>query len=107
MKTQTSHKYIVRIQGICGGSPIIDGTRIAVRTIMEYIQQAGYTPEEISQALSLDLAQIYDAMSYYYDHQEEIDKEISENDIEYQRQKALEKGLKIVEYNSRKENVKD
>jgi uncharacterized protein (DUF433 family) len=107
MKTQTGHKYIVRIRGICGGSPIIDGTRIAVRTIMEYIQQAGYTPEEIAQALGLDLSQVYDAMSYYYDHKDEIDKEIAENDMEYQKQRALEKGLKIVEYNSPKADVED
>ena len=39
MKTQTGYKYIVKVQGICGGSPIINGTRIAVRTIIEYIGQ--------------------------------------------------------------------
>lgn len=33
----------------------------------------------------LKLAQVYDALSYYHDHREEIDRELSENNEEYSR----------------------
>jgi hypothetical protein len=33
----------------------------------------------------LTLAQIHDALSYYYDHQDEIEQEIAENTEEYGR----------------------
>ncbi|MFQ6094374.1 MAG: DUF433 domain-containing protein [bacterium] len=79
------HPYITRKEGVCGGEPIIEGTRISVRCIVEYIQYVGYTPEEIVHHLPhLNLAQVYDALSYYYDHKEEIDKAVRLNrDEEY------------------------
>jgi len=41
----------------------------------------GYSPERIKQEIysHLSLAQIYDALSYYHDHQDEIDSEIVAN----------------------------
>jgi uncharacterized protein (DUF433 family) len=38
------------------------------------------TPEElVKEFTQLSLPKVYDALSYYYDHQEEIDREIAEN----------------------------
>ena len=42
----------------------------------------GKTPEEIPQSLPhLSLAQVFDALSYYSDHQAEIERHIEENRI--------------------------
>jgi len=79
MKTKTEHAYITRTPGVCGGEPIIKGTRIAVRLIAEWYRK-GCTADEILEYYPhLDLAKIYDALSYYHDHRKEMDKAIEEN----------------------------
>ena len=74
------HPHITSDPKICGGSPRIDGTRITVRTIATYAFHHGMSPEELLvQYPHLNLASIYDALSYYYDHREDIDREIAEH----------------------------
>ncbi len=76
------HPRIVRRSDISGGEPIIQATRISVRHIVERIQ-AGQSVEDILAALPhLTAAQIYDALSYYYDHQAEMDQLIKESQPE-------------------------
>ena len=70
--TETEHPYIVRDDQILGGEPVIKGTRTPVRAIVE-IWRAGTPPEEIPAGLPhLNLAQVFDALSYYSDHRSEI-----------------------------------
>jgi len=74
------HPYIVIQEGYCGGSPIIAGTKFPVRSVVNYVLKQGMTPEELLKEFThLTLAQIYDALSYYYDHKTEIEHELSEN----------------------------
>ena len=73
------HVYIECKKGVCGGDPVIVGTRISVRLIAE-IEQAGHSVDEIvTMYPHIKHAQVYDALSYYYDHRAEIDKLIVEN----------------------------
>ena len=84
---QTEHPYIVCVAGICGGRPTIKGTRISVRHIAQ-LYKAGDTVEEILQVHPhLKAATVYDAISYYLDHQQEIEQEIAENRFEALRVK--------------------
>ena len=78
--TKTEHPHIIRAKGVCGGRPIVKGTRIPVWLIAGWFKD-GYSPERIKQEIypHLSLAQIYDALSYYHDHQDEIDSEIVAN----------------------------
>jgi len=79
----TEHPYIVRVKGVCGGRPIIKGTRISVRDIAG-LYKAGDTVEEILQTHPhLTPAAVHDAISYYHDHQSAIEQELRENRIEY------------------------
>ena len=79
---QTEHPYVVRVQGVCGGRPIIKGTRISVRHVAQ-LYKAGNLVEEIVQAHpQLSAAAVFDAISYYLDHQPEIEQEIAENRLE-------------------------
>jgi uncharacterized protein (DUF433 family) len=74
------HPYIVSHKDYCGGSPVIKGTKFPVRSVVNYVLRQGLSPEEIVGEFShLTLAQVYDALSYYYDHKENIDQEIREN----------------------------
>ncbi len=68
---RTAHPYIVRDSTIYGGEPIVEGTRTGVRHII-LLFQSGQDPEEIAVGQHLSLAQVYDAISYFYDHEEEI-----------------------------------
>jgi len=77
------HPYIVSHKDYCGGSPVIKGTKFPVRSIVNYVLRQGISPEEMVREFShLTLAQVYDALSYYYDHKETIDREIQENSEE-------------------------
>ncbi len=81
MGIKTIHPYVRQKEGVQGGRPVIVGTRTPVRSIVFY-HKMGDTPEEIQDKYPhLTLAQIYDALSYYYDHQEEIDHDM-ESDTE-------------------------
>jgi uncharacterized protein (DUF433 family) len=61
---------------VYGGKPILRGTRIGVSLIAWQYKQ-GHTVDEILQGYPhLTPAQVHDALSYYFDHQAEIEEEI-------------------------------
>ena len=77
---KSAHPYVVSRKDYCGGSPIIKGTKFPVRSVVSYVLKQGFSPEELLKEFPrLTLAQVYDALSYYYDHQEEIERELREN----------------------------
>lgn len=81
------HPYIERRPGFAGGSPVIVGTKFPVRSVVGYVLQLGMTPEELVREFPhIALAQVYDALSYYYDHKLEVDQDIRENTEEYLRE---------------------
>ena len=79
MPSITTHPYIVSNDDILQGVPIVVSTRTPVRAIAE-LGKFGVAPEEILLRLPhLNLAQIFDALSYYQDHQANIDQDILRN----------------------------
>jgi len=75
----TEYHYITRDEKTCGGRPIIKGTRTSVQSIVGYYK-LGLSVEEILEGLPhLSPAQVYEALSYYHDHQEEVERNILEN----------------------------
>ncbi|HTE18607.1 MAG TPA: DUF433 domain-containing protein [Armatimonadota bacterium] len=88
---EVQHPYVTREPGVCGGKPIIAGTRIKVSLVAREHELMGMLPKEILQAHPhLTLAQIHDALSYYHDHSAEIIAEIREADalVEKLREEA-------------------
>jgi uncharacterized protein (DUF433 family) len=68
----TEHCYIISDDEILDGEPIVRGSRTPVRAIVES-WRLGIAPEEIPHRLPhLSLAQVFDALSYYSDHVDEI-----------------------------------
>jgi len=81
METAIAYRYITTNKEILSGEPIIKETRTPVRSIVEK-WRIGYTPEDIVRGLPhLTLAQVFEAMSYYYDNKAEIDDYIERNRI--------------------------
>jgi len=94
---KTEHPHIARDPNILGGEPIIGGQRLAVRhVVVAYLQ--GDTIEDLMKSFDLSEAQVHDALSYYYDHKQEIERYIEQNkmrtvmregDLLYVRNKGL------------------
>lgn len=81
MVQTTEYLYIIRDEQILKGEPIIKGTRTPVRAIVE-TWRMGVAPEEIPKGLPhLTLAQVFSALTYYSDHQDEINNYIERNRI--------------------------
>lgn len=81
MPAATEHCYVVHDPQILGGEPIIRDTRTPVRAIVE-LWRMGVIPEEIPSHLPhLTLAQVFDALSYFSDHQGEIQSHIERNRV--------------------------
>jgi uncharacterized protein (DUF433 family) len=92
MLETTLHRYIIKDTAILNGEPIIAGTRTSVRAVVE-VWHAGTPPEAIPDGMPhLTLAQVFDALSYYSDHQEEINHYIEQNRIPDERIDPLVRG---------------
>ena len=80
------HAYIEVVEKITGSQAMIKGTRVPVSIIIGYLRM-GETPQSLVDNIlpHLTLAQVYGALSYYHDHQDEIEQEMIENTEEYGR----------------------
>jgi uncharacterized protein (DUF433 family) len=74
-----NYAYIIQTPGVCRGKPRVDGTRIKVEMIAEWIVHGGRLPAEVQASHPhLTLAQIHSALAYYYDHRAELDASLQE-----------------------------
>lgn len=72
MTTETGYRHIVRDPAILSGEPIVRGTRVPVRAVVE-TWRMGVPAEEIrSHFPHLSPAQIFEALACFEDHQQEI-----------------------------------
>jgi uncharacterized protein (DUF433 family) len=72
---------IVHTPGVCSGEARIDGTRIKVKHVYRWVEEMGMTPAQVvEQYPHLTRAQVHAALAYYWSHQDEIRKDIEEED---------------------------
>jgi uncharacterized protein (DUF433 family) len=73
--------YIVSDESLLGGEPVVRGTKTPVRAIVE-MWRIGVLPDEIPVHLPhITLAQVFDALRYYAEHQQEINDYIQANRV--------------------------
>ena len=85
--TRTKHPYIVKRRSARGAIAEIRGKGLDVWAIVGY-HRLGNNAERIQEIFPhLSLAQIYDALSYYYDHPDEIETILDRQHLD--RAKAL------------------
>lgn len=78
---QVKHPYIERRPERCSGKAVIIDTRIKVTQIVTEYERLGWTPDQIVDAHPhLSLAQVHDALSYYYENQTYLDAEMREEE---------------------------
>ena len=80
MSSKSVTQHIEITPGVCGGKPRIAGHRIRVQDIVIWHEMMGLSADEIVyHHPSIGLADVYAALSYYYDHLEEIRQDIRES----------------------------
>ena len=72
--------HIVKEPGYCGGKAAIDDTRVRVNNVA-FLAKQGLAPQKIRDDYpDLTLAQVHVALTYYYDHTDEIEAELAAED---------------------------
>lgn len=82
LQAKTEHPHIVRVKGVRGGRPILKNTGIEVALIAKLHKMGESVDEILSLYPHLAPAAVYDALSYYHDHQDEIERLIADQDIQ-------------------------
>ena len=78
MSTATTQTVITKTPGVCGGKARIDGHRVRVQDIVTDYEWNGLSPDEICQQYpTITLAHVHAALSYYYEHRDEIQADIA------------------------------
>ena len=66
----------------------MDGTRISVELIANFVNAGASAQELVESYPHLTLGAVHDAISYYFDHKDELDREFDAGSLE----KAIERG---------------
>jgi len=69
----TSYRYIVQKAGARSGHPIVEGTRIGVHDVVAMTKTGATVDEVVASFPRLTRAQVYECLSFYEDHQRELD----------------------------------
>ncbi len=89
-----SREHIELTPGVCGGRPRIAGTRIRVQDIYIWHELQGQSADEIvSQFPQLSLGDVHAALTYFFDHRDEIQQQMRADDalVETLQQKSPSK----------------
>jgi uncharacterized protein (DUF433 family) len=88
--SQIMTAHVVSKPDICGGKPCIAGTRIRVQDVYVWHELQGLSADEIvSRFEHLTMADVYAALSYYWGHREEMQRQMRQETefVEQMRQK--------------------
>jgi uncharacterized protein (DUF433 family) len=81
MESSTTKQHIESRPGVCGGKPCIVGTRIRVQDIYVWHELQGKCSDEIVLDFpELSLADVYAALAYFWDNQDEIKKQMKDEE---------------------------
>jgi len=100
-------EYIGVRPGYCGGEPHILGHRIKVRHVAIWHEEMGMSPAEIAATYpTITLSQVHAALAYYYDHGDEIQAVIAEEDRFVEELKA-KSGPSLLQERIQQRNASD
>lgn len=72
-------EHIEKKPGVCGGKACVAGTRIRVQDIYVWHELQGQSTDEIvCNFPQLSLADVHAALAYYWDHTDEIRREMAQ-----------------------------
>lgn len=77
----TIPEHITQTPGVCGGRACIAGHRVRVLDVVAWHEKRGYSPDEIVDLFpGITLADVYAALTYYFDNRQEIEEEFRKED---------------------------
>jgi uncharacterized protein (DUF433 family) len=76
---------ITRDEDMLGGEPRIAGTRIGVRHVSARVVDGGQSPAHVADQLDVSLADVYESLSYYYAHIDEMREFEAKNEAAFER----------------------
>lgn len=79
--------HITKTPDIAGGKACIAGRRIRVQDVYVWHEYNGMSADEIANEYELSLAQVYAALTYAFDHLEEIQSDIRQSETNYKAAK--------------------
>ena len=88
---KTVYSHITKGPGIRGGKACIDNTRIPVVALVALLKDGKAAEQMLTAFPDLSPAQVHAALAYYYDHGDEIEAELAEDDDaeqEHERSRA-------------------
>jgi uncharacterized protein (DUF433 family) len=65
---------IVASEDTLGGDPRLEGRRISVLQIAERVLTHDQSPENVADQLDVTMAEVHEALAYYYEHVEEMNE---------------------------------
>lgn len=78
--TDVIRSHIEIVQGAGGPKARIAGHRIRVQDVAIWHEKLGMSPDEIVDAYpTITLADVYAALAYYWDHRDEIERQIADD----------------------------
>lgn len=80
MVVKATEVHIEITPGVAGGKPRIVGRRIKVQDIAIWHERLGLSVDEIASEYDLSLADVHAALTYYFDHRDEIDRDIADGE---------------------------
>jgi len=76
---------ITRDADVLGGEPRIEGTRVGVRHIAARVVDADQSPAYVADQFDVSLSGVYEALSYYYAHMDEMREFERETEAAFER----------------------
>jgi uncharacterized protein (DUF433 family) len=74
------YRRIEKDSARCGGQAVVGGTRLRVATILMCYRQGMSIEEIVQQYPALKPSDVHDALAYAYDHIDEIEANLSDDD---------------------------
>jgi uncharacterized protein (DUF433 family) len=83
-------EHIEIVEGAGGPKPRIKGSRIRVQDVAIWHEKMGMSPDEIVQEYpQLTLADVHAALAYYWDHRDQIERRMAEDDAFIEEMRRL------------------
>ena len=76
---------IARDDNVLGGEPRIDGSRLGVRYVAALVIEGGESPAYTADQFEISKAEVYEALSYYYTHIDEMREIERENEAAFEQ----------------------
>jgi uncharacterized protein (DUF433 family) len=80
MSYHVTEAHITRTPGVCGGAPCIAGRRIRVYHVYVWHEINGMSADEIARSYDLSVAQVYAALTYAFEHIDDMQAEMREEE---------------------------